>query len=85
MYLLAVTFYTVLVMYFNEDNYYRIYVDVVFNHMTGDYTNAYGVRGTPADTYNKYYPGVPYGPEHFNHTCAITNYQDPVNVSNNEL
>jgi alpha-amylase len=56
-------------------------VDVVFNHMTGDYENAYGVGGTPADTYNKQYPGVPYGPGDFHPTCEINNYQDPVNVS----
>ena len=60
-------------------------MDIVLNHMSAYHPNAIGVGGTTADTYNKYYPGVPYGPEHFNHTCAITNYQDPVNVSNNEL
>jgi hypothetical protein len=60
-------------------------VVVVFNHMTANYSNATGVGGCTADTYNKVYPGVPYGPEHFHNTCAITNYQDPVDVSNNEL
>ena len=60
-------------------------MDVVFNHMTGDYPNAVGVGGTTADTYNKQYPGVPYGPGDFHPTCDINNYQDPVNVSNNEL
>jgi len=60
-------------------------VDVVFNHMTAEYLNATGVGGTTADTYNKQYPGVPYGPEHFNPTCEITNWQDPVNVSDTEL
>jgi alpha-amylase len=60
-------------------------VDVVFNHMTRDYPNAIGVCGCTADTYNKVYPCVPYGPEDFHPTCDITNYQDPVNVSTNEL
>ena len=60
-------------------------MDVVFNHMSADYQNAVGVGGTTASTYNKQYPGVPYGPGEFNPTCAITNYQDPVNVSNDEL
>ena len=57
-------------------------MDVVFNHMTGNYDNAYGVGGTTADTYNKQYPGVPYGPEHFNLPCAVTNYQVASNVRN---
>ena len=60
-------------------------MDVVFNHMTGNYPNAYGVGGTTADTYNLQYPGVPYGPEHFHPQCAVDNYQDPVNVSDTEL
>ena len=60
-------------------------MDVVINHMTADYPNAIGVGGTTADTYNKTYPGVPYGPEHFNPPCEITNWQDPWMVSNTEL
>jgi len=60
-------------------------VDVVFNHMTADYPIAYGVGGTSAYTYNKPYPGVPYGPGDFNPTCAITDYQDLVEVSNVEF
>ena len=66
-------------------NFSRIYVDVVFNHMTAEYPNAIGVGGTTADTYNKQYPDVPYGPDDFNPTCEITNWQDPVNVSDTEL
>jgi alpha-amylase len=68
----------------NSDKFSRIYVDVVFNHMTANYPNATGVGGTTADTYNKHYPGVPYGPGDFNPSCAITNYQDPINVSNTD-
>jgi alpha-amylase len=60
-------------------------VDVVFNHMTADDPNAIGVGGTPADTYNKQYPGVPYGPEHFNPTCEITDWQDRWQVSDIDL
>ena len=60
-------------------------MDVVFNHMSADYPNATGVGGTTADTYNMQYPGVPYGPDDFHHTCAITNYQVPSNVSNSDL
>ena len=60
-------------------------MDVVFNHMTADHKNAIGVNGAKADSYSKQYPGVPYGSGDFNHTCAITDYQDPVKVSNVEL
>ena len=60
-------------------------MDVVLNHMTGDTPDATGVGGTTADTYNKQYPGVPYGPGDFNPTCEINNYQDPINVSNTEI
>jgi len=60
-------------------------VDVVFNHMTGIYPNATGVGGTPADTYSRQYPGVPYEPDDFHPNCTVYNYQDRVNVSNNEL
>ena len=60
-------------------------MDIVLNHMTENFANASGVGGTTANTYNRQYPGVPYGPEHFNPTCAITNYQDPINVRHNEL
>ena len=60
-------------------------MDVVFNHMTGDYPNATGVGGTTANTSAKVYPGVPYGPGDFNPTCAITNYQNATNVSDTEL
>lgn len=63
----------------------RIYVDVVFNHMTGDWRNATGTGGSTADPYNKYYPAVPYTKEHFHPTCRVTNYQDAYNVRNCEL
>jgi alpha-amylase len=63
-----------------SDTFSRIYVDVVFNHMTADKQDAYGVGGTPADTYNKEYPGVPYTNSEFNPTCGM-NYQDPYSVS----
>jgi len=56
-------------------------VDVVFNHMTADFPNATGVGGTTADTYNKLYPGVPYGPDEFNPTCEIKDWNDPIMVS----
>ena len=60
-------------------------MDVVFNHMTAVYSNAIGVGGATADTSNKQYPYVPYGPGDFNPTCEITNYNDPINVSDTEI
>jgi len=53
--------------------------------MTADFPDATGVGGTTADTYNKQYPGVPYGPGDFNPTCEITDWQDPIMVSNIDL
>lgn len=63
----------------------RIYVDVVFNHMSGDHKVASGTGGSTANTYNREYPAVPYTRADFNPTCAINNYQDPANVRNCEL
>ncbi|RLU18783.1 hypothetical protein DMN91_009140 [Ooceraea biroi] len=63
----------------------RIYVDVVFNHMSGDHNDAMGTGGSKANTYNFSYPSVPYTRSDFHTPCAITNYQDAVNVRNCEL
>jgi hypothetical protein len=60
-------------------------VDVVFNHMTENSDNATGVGSATADTYNKTYPGVPYGPEDFHPTCPITDFGDTTMVSGTEL
>ncbi|XP_072766716.1 alpha-amylase 1 [Anoplolepis gracilipes] len=63
----------------------RIYVDVVFNHMTGNHDNARGTDGSTADTFDFSYPAVPYTRSDFHSPCAITNYQDSANVRNCEL
>ncbi|XP_065353289.1 alpha-amylase 2-like [Cloeon dipterum] len=63
----------------------RIYPDIVFNHMTGGGSFLTGTGGSTAEPDNKQYPGVPYGPNDFNPTCTITNYNDPNNVRNCEL
>lgn len=63
----------------------RIYVDVVFNHMTGDHDNARGTGGSTADTHSRSYPAVPYSHFDFHYPCAITNYNDAGNVRNCEL
>ncbi|KAG5329743.1 AM4N amylase, partial [Acromyrmex heyeri] len=63
----------------------RIYVDVVFNHMTGNHDNAKGTGDSTADTHNFNYPGVPYSGFDFHVSCPINNYQDAGNVRNCEL
>jgi len=63
----------------------RIYVDVVFNHMSGDHKDAVGTGGSRANTYDLSYPSVPYTRPDFHSFCPIVNYQDPANVRNCEL
>lgn len=65
--------------------FYRIYADLIMNHMSADSANPIGTGGSTADPSNKQFPAVPYGPGDFHPTCAINNYQDPVNVRNCEL
>jgi alpha-amylase len=59
----------------------RVIVDVVLNHMTGDWNVSIGVGGTPASPAERDYPGVPYTIEHFNVECEANNYQDAANVT----
>ncbi|XP_029173184.1 alpha-amylase 4N-like [Nylanderia fulva] len=63
----------------------RIYVDVVFNHMTGDHKDAKGTGNSTANTYDFSYQAVPYSRYDFHTPCAIDNYQDATNVRNCEL
>ncbi|XP_035439754.2 alpha-amylase 4N-like [Spodoptera frugiperda] len=59
----------------------RVYVDVVFNHMTGDYATSVGTGGSTADTYTWSYPGVPYTEEHFHHPiCDLQDYNNATEV-----
>lgn len=60
-------------------------MDIVFNHMTGEWSNAQGTGGSCADPDSKYYPFVPYNSEHFHGSCDINNYKDASNVRNSEL
>jgi alpha-amylase len=57
----------------------RIYADVVFNHMTGG-GGSQGTGGTISNTAARQYQEVPYGPDDFNTPCAITNYNDAIQV-----
>lgn len=53
--------------------FFRVYVSVVLNHMTGVYTTKeVGTGGSTADTVNFNYPAVPYTKEDFNQpACPI--------------
>ncbi|XP_070501831.1 alpha-amylase A-like [Chironomus tepperi] len=61
----------------------RIYVDVVFNHMTG--SGFLGSGGNTADPVNRNYPAVPYTNEHFNPKCDITDWTNVNQIRNCEL
>lgn len=63
----------------------RIYVDIVFNHMTGEKGSIVGTAGSTANVDKLDYPGIPYGPDDFHYPCNIDNYQDPSNVRNCRL
>lgn len=64
----------------------RIYVDIVFNHMTVDREDARGTGGSTADTHKFEYPQVPYSQLDFHYpTCGVNDYSNPINVRNCEL
>ncbi|KAK7792215.1 hypothetical protein R5R35_000495 [Gryllus longicercus] len=60
----------------------RVYVDVVFNHMTGPLKPARSIAGTSADGINRNYPEVPFHSNHFNPKCDIHTYNDVNQVRN---
>lgn len=61
----------------------RIYVDVVFNHMTG--SGSLGSAGNIAHLHNQTYPAVPYFKEHFNTFCTINDWTNVNEIRNCEL
>ncbi|KAI4459934.1 alpha-amylase [Holotrichia oblita] len=63
----------------------RIYVDVVINHMTGNWGTVWGTGGSVGYSDIKSYPAVPYDASHFNPDCGISNYNNPYEVRNCEL
>jgi len=67
----------------------RIYVDVILNHMSGDWPSGSSTGGSSYDTGSLSFPGVPYGPNDFNGRgqCStssgnIENYGDANQVRN---
>lgn len=61
----------------------RIYVDVVFNHMTG--SGVLGSGGSTADPYTRTFPAVPFDNSHFNPRCQIINWSSAYELRNCEL
>ena len=56
-------------------------MDVVFNHMSGNWPHARGQGGSTANPNHKEYHAVPYGQIAFHSTCTVDNYNDADNVS----
>lgn len=63
----------------------RIFVDIVFNHMTSKTGSIIGTGGTTANVSKLDYPGVPYTSDDFHWPCTIDNYNDASEVRNCKL
>lgn len=63
----------------------RIFVDIVFNHMTSKTGSIIGTGGTTANVTKLDYPGVPYTSDDFHWPCTIDNYNDANEVRNCKL
>ncbi|KAF4532471.1 hypothetical protein B566_EDAN003047 [Ephemera danica] len=55
----------------------RVYVDAVLNHMTNKGNPLNGTGGNVAYPADRYFPAVPFFPEHTNRGCTISNITDP--------
>jgi len=55
------------------------------NHMTGDVDPAVGTGGSTGNAKLRDYPAVPFNSSHFHAPCAISNFDDQVQVRNCEL
>lgn len=66
---------------------FRIYVDVVFNHMAADQPNktAIGTAGSTATPNTRNYSSVPYTISNFHPFCELVDYNDARQVRNCEL
>lgn len=54
---------------------FRVFVDVILNHMTSNKDNCQGTATSSCDTKEFSYPAVPYMKEHFNQPlCQIKDY-----------
>lgn len=62
-----------------------IYVDMVFNHVTGKIGKVIGTGGSVADTSTLDFPAIPFNASHFHTRCPIKDYNNPFEVRNCEL
>lgn len=62
-----------------------IYVDIVFNHMTGKGGKIVGTGGSVANTETLDYPAVPFNASDFHYRCPINDYNNPIEVRVCEL
>ncbi|XP_065336314.1 alpha-amylase A-like [Cloeon dipterum] len=63
----------------------RIIVDVVLNHMSGDWDPTISISGAVSDPANRDYPGIPFTIDHFNPFCEANNYQNAEIIRNCEI
>nr|AAW66411.1 Amyrel [Drosophila sternopleuralis] len=64
----------------------RIYVDVLLNHMSGDFPGtARGTAGSVAQPSSKSFPGVPYTAQDFHPSCEIYDWNNRFQVQQCEL
>lgn len=60
-------------------------MDVIANHMTGQWYMPLGTAGSTANPGNKEYPAVPYRPLDFHDTCLVTDMNNPSEVRDCEF
>lgn len=61
---------------------YRVFADVVTNHMTSAVDSCYGTANSSCDANNFSYPAVPFTREHFHQPpCQILDYDNGTEVS----
>lgn len=61
-------------------------MDAVLNHMAAAHTtHDEGTGGNYADTANRNFGAVPYTKDDFHSSCRINNWNDPVEVTQNDL
>lgn len=62
-----------------------VYVDIVFNHVTGKVGKVIGTGGSVADTDTLDFPAIPFNASDFHTRCPIKDYNNPIEVRNCEL
>lgn len=69
-----------------RNTFFRIYVDVIPNHMTGNIEDPVGSGGAFADPKNMDYPSIPFSADDFHQPpCVMVNYSDPTEARQCEM